>query len=166
MRHLAVLLLFASTTFWAQAAGKVEKSATSERLIPPSWADLKISADPGDKKLVAEIEKMEWWDACAAWGRELRKAGTNNRRRAGLGHYLSNRQLINSRDSVNAQARTIQVGMTQCGVFASLGSPEAINWSTNAYKKRAQMVYRSRNMYVYTEGAPDNANGLVTSFSE
>jgi len=124
-----------------------------------------MSADPQDKKLVAAIEKMQWWDACRDWGREWRSKKAT-RRFVALREFLVDAQLINGPDLMRVFERQVVVGMTSCGVYASIGKPEDINYTTTALGTRAQMIYGDRELYVYTEAAADEGNGIVTAIQE
>ncbi len=130
--------------------------------IPDSWPAFKASSNPDDKRLVATIEKMEWWAVCRDLGREVR-AKKESRRLVALREFLLRDDTINSFDLMHVSERNVAVGMTACGVMASLGSADTINYTTTAGRTGAQMVYRSRGMYVYTDAAPNNGNGIVRS---
>lgn len=106
---------------------------------------------------------MDWFKVCEAWGRVMRQAKPSPKRENALREYLIDEKLINGVDFNNVRERTVQTGMTACGVFASLGMPEDVNTTTTAHATRQQLVYRQRRMYVYTESRPNDHNGLVRS---
>jgi hypothetical protein len=150
--RLATLLFIAATS--AVAAGPATPTQ-----IPADWRAFTASKEPADRTLVAQIQKMDWWDACIAWGKETRHV-KDKRRLTALYAMLVDEKLINAKDIVQVQSRAPAIGMTACGVMAALGSPNEINQTKTAGRHRAQLVYRSRNTYVYTEGT--DANGIVT----
>lgn len=144
----------------AQQANPPKASHSKE--IPDSWPDFRASSNPDDKRLVTTIEKMKWSDVCRDWGREVR-AKKESRRLVALREFLLQSDTINGIDLMHVGERNVAVGMTACGVTASLGSPDTINYTTTASRTGAQMVYRSRGIYVYTDAAPNNGNGIVRS---
>lgn len=124
--------------------------------VPDSWAAFLSSKNAGDAKVVARIQKMEWWQACEAWGRQAR-TNADPRLRAGLLSYLQATSTINGLDVGAVTSKKPEIGMTTCGVFAQLGRPATLNQTERAGGYSAQMVYRERGMYVYTEGRDANA---------
>jgi hypothetical protein len=153
-------VLVASENAHAQQANSNKTVPSKE--IPEDWLAFKASSNPDDKRLVAAIERMKWWDVCRDWGREVRTK-KESRRLVALREFLLYGEMINGIDLTHVGDRNVAVGMTACGVTASLGSPDNINYTTNASGTSAQMVYRSRGMYVYTEAAPNKGNGIVRS---
>jgi len=133
--------------------------------VPHNWTAFKMSADPQDKKLVAAIEKMQWWDACRDWGREWRSKKAA-RRFVALREFLVDARLINGPDLMHVFEREVVVGMTSCGVYASVGRPDDINYTTTGLSRTAQMIYRERELYVYTEAPANEGNGIVTAIQE
>lgn len=128
--------------------------------MPNNWPAFRTSSNPDDKRLVTVIEKMKWWDVCRDWGREVRSK-KETRRLVALREFLLQDNMINGIDLMHVGDRNVAVGMTACGVMASLGSPDTINYTTTANRTSAQMVYRSRGVYVYTDATPNNGNGIV-----
>lgn len=128
--------------------------------VTSEWPKILASKTPSDVKLVAEIQKMKWFDACAAWGIATRSAQASRRAEA-LREFLLHDGTINGLDLGNARTREVEVGMTACGTYAALGLPEAANTTTTARTTSQQLVYRSRGMYVYTEGRAGDHNGTV-----
>ncbi len=116
---------------------------------PTDWHSLKASTSPSDRKVVRNVESLEWWRACIEWGREERKLAERTPRGQALLWYLESRGYINGKDRGNAPSRTVDIGMTECGVFASKGPPDAINQTTTARGRSAQFVYG--RVYIYTE---------------
>lgn len=125
-----------------------------------TWSDFTSSRDAVDKRIVAGIAKMEWWDACIAWGREA-KSRKDLRRMYALQEFLRSDNTINGKDLGGVTGRSPEIGMTVCGVLAAMGRPDKINQTETASQHHSQLVYRSRGIYVYTDG-PD-ANGVVRS---
>ncbi len=129
----------------------------------PEWKTFRASPDTATKRLVAEIEKMKWWDACIAFGRELR-SGKSSKREEALLSYLTSERMLTSTDRGLASDRSIAVGQTECGVYASLGLPSTVNHTTRASGTRSQLVYRDRKLYIYTEPHPASAVNVVRSY--
>lgn len=109
------------------------------------------------------IHVAHWWDACAAWG-HLAKSGRDHPREQAYLSYLSEHGLLSTRDMV-APSGSVEVGMTQCGVIAALGMPDGgINTTQTTRGQSAQMVYRRRGIYVYTDDSkPSNGQETVTA---
>ena len=128
----------------------------------PDWGTFAVSRTAADKNLVASISKMTWSDACIAWGQAERTAGTSRRTEA-LFAYLLHEDLLNSKDRGHVHDRTIDIGMTFCGVLAARGRPNAVNQTTTSMGTDAQIVYRDARLYVYTRPSPDSRTGLVTA---
>lgn len=158
-----MLFLFAILALSKAASAQAPKPpAKAPEPIPSSWREFLLSDDPANKRVTAEIQKMQWFDACNAWGREAR-AMKNERRRMALMFYLRDDKLINGVDLGNVPGPLPQTGMTACGVIAMLGHPSKVNNTERGNRLSAQWVYRERGIYVYTEGTPSNHNGTVTS---
>jgi hypothetical protein len=139
---------------------------TRPKDAPPltaSWFEFKNSNYAEDQKLVASVEKMKWWDACTAWGREAR-SGKSPRREAVLNAYLKSQRMLSLVDGMHVMDRSIEIGMTECGVFASRGIPERANHTTTAQGTTSQLVYSSPRLYVYTEESPEYAVKVVRSY--
>jgi hypothetical protein len=128
--------------------------------IPRNWKAFEASTNPEDVRLVVAIKKSNWWEACRDFGVEERRR-REGRRLAALREFLLDENLINDVDLANTRERKVVVGMTACGVYASLGLPNNINQTTTARSTTAQLVYRDRRMYVYTEAGSHNGNGIV-----
>jgi hypothetical protein len=133
---------------------------TAEPPIPATWGAFQGSSQPADKKAVASVLKMEWWKVCETWGREAR-SGKNPRMKAATLAFLVEGNYVNGSDLNQVKNKTPEIGMTFCGVVAAMGMPDSVNQSKRASGHHNQMIYRSRHIYVYTDGK--DANGLVTS---
>jgi hypothetical protein len=155
----AGLLLLSGSAIAAQPGQPA--APTTAPAVPYNWLGFKASADPQDKKLVADIEKMKWWEVCIAWGREWRTKKAT-RRSVALRERLVDGRGINDLDIMNVFDKKVVVGMITCGVNAALGRPDDINRTMTAGKTHAQLIYSSRSMYVYTEAPPDEGNGIVS----
>lgn len=141
----------------------LRKQAEDEkRPYPPTWSALKSSSHSADAALVKSVERLEWWDACVAWGREAR-AKTLSRRGHALQLLLVHRGNLNTLDLRNSKERVPSPGQTSCGTFAILGLPEKANTTESLSSVRNQYVYRSRGIYVYTSGPAGDHNGVVSS---
>lgn len=141
-------------------------SVAKSRLSPPpksEWTLLAESADPEDKKNVAEIETMQWFDVCDAWGAYLRAPGPGSRRGDALRFFLRHQKLINPLDEENTGQSRVAVGMTACGTVAAYGRPDSVNTTTTGRTTSQQIVYRAKRTYVYTESSSENPNGIVRS---
>lgn len=147
------------TPYFALAILASSAAAAGPPGTPSTWHEFTHSRNAADTAAVKRIEKMEWWKVCAAWGRASR--GKDPRFAAAAQAYLVQERTINGHDLANLKARRPEIGMTFCGVLAQLGMPEALNQTARASGHHAQLVYRTRRLYVYTDGL--DANGLVTS---
>lgn len=105
-----------------------------------------------------EIRKMQWWKACVAWGVAIRKSSDSPRSRMLL-DYLSSQHMISGKDLAHVNDRTLDIGMTECGMFASRGLPEQANHTTTAAGTSTQYVYPGR--YVYTEPDHEYSVGVI-----
>lgn len=130
--------------------------------VPGSWSGFQASKAPADVQIVREINRMEWWQACAAWGREVR-GKKNARRLTALREFLISDNLINGVDLTHVSGRDPEVGMTTCGAIAILGRPNTVNRTKGAAYERTQLVWRSRRIYAYTEGRPGDGNAVIRS---
>jgi hypothetical protein len=130
--------------------------------MPQNWQQWKQSQLADDKTMVRQFEKMEWWRACMTWGRETRAKGVS-RRTAALRDMLINDKTINGIDLSTVRSSLPAVGQTACGVFAVMGQPEKVNYTSRTGSQSSQMVYSARHIYVYTDASADDANGIVRS---
>ncbi|WP_162588618.1 hypothetical protein [Variovorax sp. RA8] len=130
--------------------------------IPGSWARFQVSDFKGDKAMVAQIERADWWKNCAAWGVEARKKGTT-RRRLALQYFLDEQKYINNLDLASVHGKVPEIGMTTCGAYALLGLPNAVNVTKGSYGTHVQHVWSDRRVYVYTRSKNDEGNALVSS---
>lgn len=146
----------------AEDASRRAEADRLERERHPTWQDLSLRNKPGDDKLMVEVGRMEWWDVCAAWGREQRSPKVTRRSQV-LEAWLVHQELLNAADRSHVMDRSVDIGMTECGVFAARGRPDAVNNTKNVYGSRSQIVYRSPSMYVYTEDAPRSRVKIVTA---
>lgn len=131
----------------------------------PDWSEARASVDTAIRRLAAEIEKMEWPQQCAQWGRELR-TGKSTLREDLLLSYLVSNGFLTSKDRGHASDRSIDVGMTGCGVVAALGLPEKVNRYTTGSSVSMQWVYRRSQMFVYLETGLGSKTGTVRSFQD
>ena len=154
MRLSRFLLLIASSALMGLSAHAEDR--------PASWAEWESSKKPGDKEMVARIEKADWWKNCAAWGVASRQK-TKTRRFWALQDYLRHTNTINAKDLGYVNERLPTIGMTTCGAVAVLGLPSSANNSQSKYGYRTQFVFRQRGVYVYTESTDGDGNALITS---
>lgn len=128
--------------------------------VPANWAAFTASKDPADQAVVKRLSKLQWWEICQLWGQSVR-AVKDERLRVATREYLVSTKMINGNDLGHVADRSVDLGMTACGVFAALGRPSTVNQTTTARGHHNQFVYDGRRLYVYTDG-PD-ANGTVTA---
>jgi len=138
---------------------------SEERPLPSSWWALANSVNSSDLTLVKELRALDWRVACVDWGRGSRTTVETRRQRA-LSLMLAHDGVLNDLDRQFAPARRVEIGMNTCGVLAAFGSPTTTNTTRTASATSAQLVYRERRLYVYTEGPPNSGNGLVTAIQQ
>ncbi len=128
-----------------------------------TWHDWNASSSPADKRMVAQVERGKWWQTCAEWGRLFRSNRNPKLEDAYLAR-IRDEALLNDTDLGHVGDASVAIGMSQCGVLAALGMPDGgVNNTENAYGESAQLVYRARHMYVYTEATKTQRLQLVTS---
>ena len=147
-------LALAATSLWAQ-----------ERPLPTSWWSLANSVNAADLELVKSLRALDWRQACIEWGNGSR-AKVETRRQRALALMLESDRVLNDLDRKFAPVRKIEVGMNTCGVLAAFGRPTSTNTTRTAGATTAQLVYRQRGVYVYTEGPANSGNGLVTAIQQ
>ncbi len=147
----------------SEAAAKVIADAQAERAAQKQRAT-EERREAAIVKASQGLDRLEWWQLCARWGREHRKQMGSPGAEA-VYRRLKQENLINYADemAVGVRQKRPDVGMSGCGAIAILGVHESSNVTTNAFGTRVQMVYRDRGVYVYTEGKPGDHNGVVTS---
>jgi hypothetical protein len=155
--HLASLARQSASVAIATVAMSV---AFAERPLPTTWWALANSVNSDDLGLVKQLRALKWYDACIEWGRGTRSSKTP-RRQAALQLMLESDRMLNELDIKTVPKKDVLVGMTTCGVLAVLGKPNDNNTTTTATVTSAQMVYRSRGLYVYTDAPPNQGNGIV-----
>ena len=158
MRHLLALfaLLSAASTVQAQP---------SQDSLPASWWALANSVKSEDLDLVKQLRSLKWDVACIKWGKGQR-AQLSSRRHRAMTLMLQSDKLLNEINFVQVNTRTVEIGMNTCGVLASLGRPETVNTTRTATATRAQLIYTSRKLYVYTEAAGKSGNGIVRTIQQ
>ena len=134
----------------------------SEAASRQDWEDALQSTDKGTIRAVEHIKSMKWWEACTQFGKESR-AEKKSKKGTLIGSYLRYVEKLNKRDVRNIGDDVPEIGMTTCGVFALLGTPDAINYSEYPGRKEAQLIYRQKGIYVYTVAPPNDGNGIVVS---
>lgn len=137
-------------------------AATPVQPVPDTWAGFSNHPDPKVKAMAAAIDKAKWWENCMQWGRLYRSHG-DALREAALLAYLTETGILNNRDRGAAGDRSVALGMTACGVFASQGKPDKLNQTTSTRGNTAQFVYRAAGLYIYTEAVPSAPHGIVKS---
>lgn len=155
---VGVTLWIVTTTGLAQQPAHTAKPVDTD--IPIDWQAFRQSANPIDRKTVAEVERTNWTAICAAWGRETR-SNKNPRRAAGLREYLLYKDLINGIDLQNFREMQLDMGMTACGVIAARGMPSSIKVSTTPTSQGIGMVYRKSSVSLYLEAKSDSGQPVV-----
>ena len=161
----------AFAAFWAVCVSATSQavvfgvpSSLADSAAANEWKQLSASSEPKTAKVVREIRSMKWWDACVAWGRLYRSNKDPTKEHVLLG-YLSSERMLNSLDLGHVGDRSIEIGMTECGVFASRGIPDVANHTTTGVGTRTQLVYRASRTYVYTEPlSPQYSVNVVRSY--
>jgi hypothetical protein len=108
---------------------------------------------------VARIEKQEWWASCVEWGAATRKS-TDAPLTQLLHAYLTAQEMIGPKDEGHVNDRTLDIGMTECGMFAARGKPQSTNNTRTTSGRQTQFVYSDR-LYVYTEPSPLYRVGVI-----
>lgn len=127
--------------------------------MPSSWGEFKSSKK--DAAMVKQIEAAKWDNLCIEYGRGVR-AKSNTRRFNAVRDYLVDGNFLIGRDLGRAKEREFGIGMTQCGILASLGRPDDINNTTTRAGTRSQWVFREQRIYIYIDEQKDGFR--VTSF--
>lgn len=160
--HKAIAALMCVAAVETADAAKPAVKAVSE--LPADWYEYRASRDPAIQKLVTRIDDADWWANCLRFG-TISRAKAKTLEFAALRAYLTDLKHMNGVDWMNVDRRTVQIGMTSCGIIAALGRPSAVNRTTTALGRSEQWVYRDRGIYVYTEQRGNGA-ALVTSFQD
>ena len=74
---------------------------------------------------------------------------------------LINEDFIHNDELEYISKRNPKVGMTLCGIIASIGKPDTSNTTELAKSKDVQMIYRDRGIYVYLTINSSNPFGIV-----
>lgn len=160
MQNPVIVASFAALIFLTESAS----SATADA-IPSNWTEFKSSKDKNDIALVAKISKADWWNVCARYGK-LRRLGKESREFAAYREHLVHDDMLNGHDLMNIDKKQVTIGMTACGVFASIGLPERSNRTTTAYGMRQQMIYTNPGRYIYIDDAKSSSTGMVTAIQD
>lgn len=136
-----------------------QKEAEQQKLKAEKIAKDKARKRALEKKLAAEKEallpenmaRVSNDDACINAGKELRA-----RKGEAWANELAKRGL--KFEANNAFRETINIGSTECTVYAALGNPQKIHRSVGKNYIKKQFVYPSA--YIYTE------NGIVSSWQD
>lgn len=130
--------------------------------IPETWAEFSASVRKDDKALVAQIEKMDVWKQCTAWGAEARKK-VQARRKWALQASLQSRAMLNGVDLGGVADTVPAIGMTTCGALAVMGTPSDINRTKSSSGERTQLVWRDPRVYAYTQSSNGDGNAVIRS---
>lgn len=157
--HLSQFLVSFALALATVSSVQAQKPAAA---MPSNWADWQASRLAGDLTMIRQIDKLEWWQVCTAWGRETRTKGFS-RRSAALRDKLVADNMINGVDLGSMRLKVPEIGQTACGVFAVMGQPDTVNYTSRANSQSSQMVYRDKQVYVYTTSGARDGNGIVSS---
>lgn len=150
-------ILFALTLAFAPSV------ATSTDAMPSSWLEFKNSKNPADIKIVASILAEEKKDATAiTLCTELSKKKTT-RRSVAIRQRLIAKRHLNDSDLEGIDSGRPTIGMTLCGIVATLGKPSRAHSTERATGADLQLVYSARNMYVYASIGINHPDGIVTA---
>lgn len=129
---------------------EIQRHQQQERLI----AKQKYISD-----LPNHLKEMESEEFCQIYGNHIRRENENydneNEVIKAMSNELKRRKLALNNSLIIKQA--IELGISQCQLYASLGYPADVNTSVGSWGVHKQHIYKS-NRYVYTE------NGTVTSW--
>lgn len=156
MRRLAFLLVL--------TLGSSSAIPAPEKSEPSTWQEFNENKDNKDPAILLKISKTKWWHLCDRYGK-LRRAKAKTREFYAVKIHLLTDNMLSGIDLMHIPEKTIEIGMTQCGVFASLGQPSRVNNTTNSRGTSSQLVYEHGNYpYVYTEEMPGYQTQAVRSF--
>ena len=150
MRLFLVVLSLIST---AALAADAEKKKTQVPSVTPAFDD----AD----KTRAKIRKMTTTQACEELGRLLRIPAKKRPDYAPEAIMFISERFLGRGDTFgNIAMRVVEIGMSECGLIASLGRADRVNETVTRLGTRKQFVYEGPTLYnfIYTE------NGTVTSY--
>lgn len=126
-----------------------------------TWAEWTASKSATDEHTVSRVNSLDWWKACSEWGR-LYRSNSDAHMEDALFALLRSKSMLTDADWGNAGGNTVEVGMTQCGVFAAIGMPDGgANTQDSAARSSTQLIYRRRHMYIYTDDTHPTA-GMQT----
>src|SRR5207253_569703 len=92
-------------------ATAITVGAAAAQPIPSTWAEFTQAATtPADKALVAAVQKLDPWKACAEWG-QLYRTNKNAKRETAIRLYLESEQLVTRVDAGHLGDRSIAIGM-------------------------------------------------------
>lgn len=83
---------------------------------------------------------------------------------AALRLYAASERMLSPVELAHVMDKSIEVGMTECGVFAARGMPNAANHTTTSAGTSLQLVYSGSRLYVYTEESRLFSVKVVRSF--
>lgn len=149
-------------TYAKQKARTDALLAETQRFIDERTPDLHPTAEerPIEKEAVNQAARIDPARLCSEIGREIKRAppmAQSDYLRALITRASDEFGIIlKNKDYSLIKSGGISLGMSDCTAAASLGAPQRINTTTNAYGTSAQWVY-SRT-YLYFD------NGKLTSY--
>ena len=146
-----------------QVAYDEAKKADARAAIARSLEESRLQQESLRRDAPAFLRRLPKFEFCSAFGSAIREL-----RVEGIGILSDLPAMVkteatrrNMKFSASAVADgTLRIGMSECDLFASLGSPDQQNRTVTARSINIQYVYRSSRTYVYTE------NGQVTSWQD
>lgn len=157
-----MLKLFLQTILITTSASAI---ASSPSPIPEDWAAFKTSNAKENVALVSKISKAKWWKVCEWYGQERRKK-KETRDFIAYREFLLSEDMLNGKDFMNIDSRSVAIGMSMCGVFASIGTPNHSNRTTTGNGTRHQLVFEHPRRYVYVQDSDTNRTGVVTGIQD
>lgn len=131
---------------------------------PSTWQEFTASKKSEDVALVKKLKKQDWWKTCVSYGKFVRQKAQSNE---AIAHreFLLHDNMLNGKDLMNIYEKKISIGMSQCGVFASIGLPEKTNNTVSTSGSHTQLIYRTgRYRYIYTVDVPGTQTEIVSSY--
>lgn len=137
-------------------------ASASNETWPTSWPEFEASKNTEDIKNIAWIRKADIFELCRSVGKGSQQK-MPTRRYMAIREYLMSTKAINQTDLVNIPVREVAIGMTLCGVIASLGKPARNHERESEYSRTLQLVYDRGTSNRYVHLTWRNNDFVVTS---
>lgn len=164
MKVLVALLSVIIFNAWIDVAEHHKAAAATPRPASESRADPKPqpvaaigngpAASPNGPSTTSSAERrasrFKDWQVCIEAGKQIRAKKPD---RAYKDAVLARSQEygLNGIDLMAAASRTPAIGMSVCGIYATLGAPQRLNRTQRSNGVTAQWVYDSPRRYLYTD---------------